>query len=756
MRFLSSCALAMFLVASAPVLAFEPFVVKDIRVEGIQRTDAGTVFSYLPVKIGETLTEARAADAIRALYATGFFQDVSLEVDNGVLIVAVTERPSIAQVDYNGVKEFPKEALGKAMREIGLVEGRIFDRSLLDRAEQELKRQYVSRGKYAAVVTTTVTPLERNRVGITFDVVEGDTAKIRQISIIGNKAFPEKELVGRLSLSTPGWLSWYTKSDQYSRQKLSGDLETLRSYYQDRGYAEFQVESTQVSITPDKKDVYITIGVNEGPKYTVSDIKVGGDTLIPEAEMQKLVLVRSGEVFSRGKITQSSKLITDRLGNDGYAFANVNVVPEIDKQNQTVALTFLVDPGRRVYVRRLNITGNNKTRDEVIRREMRQMEGAWFSQEKVQQSKLRLDKTSYFNDVSVETPAVQGTTDQVDVNISVIEKPTGNLMLGAGFGSSEGLILSGAVTQQNIFGSGNHMGISVNTSRLNTVYSLSFTNPYFTVDGVSRGFDIYYRNTNPNTVNLGNYTLETYGANLRFGVPLSETNAITYGIGYEATNIGTDIYSPINVKNYVNTFGSNTTALLTNVGWNKDGRDSVLYPTKGTIQRAFAEVSLPGGNLRFYKLSYDHQQYFPLTQDLTLSLRGEVGYGDGYNGLPLPFFRNFYTGGPTSIRGFFPASVGPINIEGNPVGGSKKFLASGELLFPIPGLTQDKAWRFSVFSDTGFVGDTYDFSQIRVSAGFGVTWISPFGPLKVSVAQPVVKEPTDRKQVFQFQFGGMF
>ncbi len=746
----------MLLMASAPVHAFEPFVVKDIRVEGIQRTDAGTVFSYLPVKIGETLTEARAADAIRALYATGFFQDVSLEVDNGVLIVAVTERPSIAQVDYNGVKEFPKEALGKAMREIGLVEGRIFDRSLLDRSEQELKRQYVSRGKYAAVVTTTVTPLERNRVGITFDVVEGDTAKIRQISIIGNKAFPEKELIGRLSLSTPGWLTWYTKSDQYSRQKLSGDLETLRSYYQDRGYAEFQVESTQVSITPDKKDVYITIGVNEGPKYTVSDIKVGGDTLIPEAEMQKLVLVRSGEVFSRGKITQSSKLITDRLGNDGYAFANVNVVPEIDKQNQSVALTFLVDPGRRVYVRRLNITGNNKTRDEVIRREMRQMEGAWFSQEKVQQSKLRLDKTTYFNDVAVETPAVQGTTDQVDVNISVVEKPTGNLMLGAGFGSSEGLILSGAVTQQNIFGSGNHMGISVNTSRLNTVYSLSFTNPYFTVDGVSRGFDIYYRNTNPNTVNLGNYTLETYGANLRFGVPLSETNAITYGIGYESTNIGTDIYSPVNVINYVNTFGSHTTALLANVGWNKDGRDSVLYPTKGTIQRAFAEVSLPGGSLRFYKLSYDHQQYFPLTQDFTLSLRGEIGYGDGYNGLPMPFFRNFYTGGPTSIRGFFPASVGPVNVEGNPIGGDKKIVASAELLFPIPGLTQDKAWRFSVFSDSGFVGQNYDLNQFRLSAGFGVSWISPFGPLKVSVAQPVVKEPTDRKQVFQFQFGGMF
>ena len=756
MRFLQQCALALLVTAAAPVLAFDPFVVKDIRVEGIQRTDAGTVFSYLPVKVGETLTQARAAEAIRSLYATGFFQDVSLEVDNGVLIVAVTERPSIAQIDFIGVKEFPKEALGKAMRELGLVDGRIFDRSLLDRAEQELKRQYVSRGKYAAVVTTTVTPLERNRVGITFDVVEGDTAKIRQIAIIGNKAFPEKELVSRLSLSTPGWLTWYTKADQYSRQKLTADLEALRSYYQDRGYAEFQVESTQVSITPDKKDVYITIGVNEGPKYTISEIKVGGETLIPENEMQKLILVRDGEVFSRAKITQTSKRITDRLGNDGYAFSNVNVVPEIDKEKQSVALTFLVDPGRRVYVRRVNITGNTKSRDEVIRREMRQMEGAWFSQEKVQQSKLRLDKTSYFHDVSVETPAVPGTTDQVDVNINVVEKPTGNLLLGAGFGSTEGVILSGSITQQNIFGSGNHMGVSVNTSKLNTLYSLSFTNPYFTVDGVSRGFDIFYRNSNPNSVNLGNYTLETYGANLRFGVPLSETNAITYGLGYESTNIGTSAFSPVNVINYVKTFGSHTTALLATVGWNKDGRDSVLYPTKGTIQRAFGEVSLPGGNLRFFKLSYDHTHYFPLTQDFTLSLRGEIGYGDGYNDLPLPFFRNFYTGGPTSIRGFFPASVGPVSIEGNPIGGSKKLLGSAELLFPIPGLTQDKAWRFSVFTDSGFAGQSYELDQFRVSAGFGISWISPFGPLKVSVAQPIVKEATDRKQVFQFQFGGSF
>jgi outer membrane protein insertion porin family len=496
--------------------------------------------------------------------------------------------------------------------------------------------------------------------------------------------------------------------------------------------------------------------VNEGPQYTITDIKVGGDALIPEAEMQKLVLVRNGEVFSRAKVTQTSKLITDRLGNDGYAFANVNVVPEIDKDKRTVALTFLVDPGRRVYVRRVNITGNNKTRDEVIRREMRQMEGAWFSQEKVQASKVRLDKTSYFNEVGVETPAVPGTTDQVDVNINVSEKPTGNLLFGAGYGSTEGVILNASIQQQNVFGSGNHMGLSVNTSKLNTVYSLSFTNPYFTVDGVSRGFDIYYRNTNPNSVNLGNYTLETYGANLRFGVPISETNAITYGIGYDSTNIGVNAFSPVNVIAYVAEFGTHTTTLMGSVGWNKDGRDSAIYPTKGAVQRAYVEVGLPGGNLHYYKVGYDHQQYIPLSQDFVLALKGEFGLGDGYDGKPLPFFRNYYTGGPTSIRGFYPATVGPKNIEGNPTGGPRKLVGSAEVFFPIPGLTQDKAWRFSVFTDAGFVGDSYDFSQTRVSAGFAVSWISPFGPIKISVADPIVIKPLDKKQIFQFQFGGSF
>src|SRR3954465_14847651 len=442
MRFCQHVLFAVAAAATQSATAFDPFVVKDIRIEGIQRTEAGTIFSYLPVKVGDTMTDDKAAQAIRSLYATGFFKDVSLEVDNGVLIVVVQERPSVAQIEILGAKEFSKEDLQKGLRAIGLAEGRIFDRGLLDKAEQELKRQYISRGKYSAQITTTATPLERNRVSVRFDIVEGEVAKIRQISIIGNQVFREKDLLGLFKLRTPGLMTWFSKDDQYSKQKLAADLETLRSYYLDRGYLEFNVDSTQVSITPDKKDVYITVGVSEGPQFTVSDVKLAGETLIPETEARSLIKVKPGEIFSRSKLTESTKLLSDRIGNDGYAFANVNAVPELDKDKRKVNFTFFVDPGRRVYVRRINVSGNTRTRDEVIRREMRQLEGGWYSAGKIQASKQRVDRLGYFSEVNVETPSVPGTTDQVDLNINVTEKPTGNILFGAGFGS-EGVTLSG-------------------------------------------------------------------------------------------------------------------------------------------------------------------------------------------------------------------------------------------------------------------------------------------------------------------------
>src|SRR5688572_18597578 len=731
MRLLKILLFAVSALVPFPASAFDPFVVKDIRIEGIQRTEAGTVFSYLPVKVGETMTEEKATQAIRSLYATGFFKDVSLEVDNGVLIVVVEERPSVAQIEFVGNKEFESEALLKGMRSIGLAEGRIFDRGLLEKAEQELKRQYISRGKYSAEIKTTVTPLERNRVSLRFDIVEGEVAKIRQISIIGNQVYKEKDLVGLFTLRTPGWLTWYSKQDQYSKQKLAADLEVLRSYYLDRGYLEFNIESTQVSITPDKKDVYISIGINEGPQYTVSDVKVAGEMLIPEAEARKLIRMKPGEIFSRARLTESTKAISDRLGNDGYAFANVNAVPDLDRQQRKVAFTFFVDPGRRVYVRRVNVTGNNRTRDEVIRREMRQIEGGWYNADAITKSKQRVDRLGYFTDVAVETPAVPGTTDQVDVNINVVEKPTGNILLGAGFGSSEGLVLSGGVTQQNVFGSGNHLGLQLNTSKVNTVYSLSFTQPYWTVDGVSRGFDLYKRDIDPSAYDSGQYKTSTLGGQLRLGVPVTDIDVITFGLGYEETEIETLADSPLRIVNYVNTFGTDNSTVLATVGWSRDTRDSVIYPTRGTLQRASAESGLPGGTLQYYKVGYQNQTYFPLTRDLTLYVHGDIGYGNGLNDKPLPFFRNYYAGGVSSVRGFRTSTIGPKDANGDPVGGSKKLVLSTELLFPFPGLQNDKSVRVGAFIDAGMIGESYDFGEVRASVGLSVLWVSPMGPLKL-------------------------
>jgi len=745
--------LALYAAAAA---AIEPFIIKDIRVEGIQRTEAGTIFSYLPVKVGDTMTDENAAQAIRALFATGFFRDVSLERDEDVLVVVVQERPSIAQIDFSGMKEFQKEQVTAGMRQVGLAEGRIFDKSLLDRADQELKRQYLSRGYYAVNVNTTVTPLERNRVSVNFNVDEGSVAKIRQISIIGAKAFSESQLLGEFVLRTPGWLTWFSKHDQYSRQKLSADIESLRSYYLNRGFLEFSVDSTQVSITPDKQDIYITISITEGRKYTVSDIKVAGEMLIPEEEVRKRIQLKPGEVFSRERLTESTKRISDRLGDDGYAFANVNAVPELDREKQLASFTFFIDPGRRVYVRRVNVVGNNRTRDEVIRREMRQLEGGWYSAQKITMSKQRIDKLGYFTEVNVETPAVPGVTDQVDVNVAVTEKPTGIILLGAGFGSGDGLILSGSVSQNNIFGSGKALSAGINSSKINTTYALSYTDPYYTVDGVSQGFDVYYRKVSPTSLNLARYETATAGVQARLGVPVSEIDTIQYGLGYENVEITTFPDSPLFYKDYVNTFGPSNSNLYLNTSWTRDGRDSLIYPTKGTLHRVGTDLGLPGGDLHYYKLTYQFQRYFPLTRDYTLFINGEVGYGDGYGGNPFPFFRNFYAGGVNSVRGFKSYTIGPKDSDGLPRGGTQKVLGNAEFLFPFPGLQHDRSVRMSAFIDAAAVSDHLTSSDLRASTGLSLLWVSPLGPLKVSVGVPLRKVTGDSLQMFQFTIGGLF
>ena len=762
--------------------ALEDFVVKDIRVEGIQRTEAGTVFSYLPVKVGDTLDADKASAAIKALFATGFFKDVRLEQQNGVLIVVVEERPAIASINVTGSKDISKEDLLKGMKQAGLAEGRIFDKSLLDRASQEIKRLYFSRGKYAVQIDTVITPLERNRVAINFNVNEGDVAKIKQINIVGNKAFSEKELLKMLKLSTPGWFSWYTKDDQYSKQKLAADEEALKSYYLNRGYLEFNIDSEQVSISPDKKDVYITINLTEGEKYTVSSVKLAGETIVPPAELEKLIAVKPGEVFSREKLSETAKKIGDRLGNEGYAFANVNAVPEVDKANHTVAFTFFVDSGRRVYVNRINVTGNTRTRDEVVRREFRQQEGAYYDAAKIQRSRERVQRLGYFTDVNLETPAVAGTTDQVDLNVGVTEKPTGSIMVGAGFSSSEGLILSGSISQNNLFGTGNQLSLQINSGRINKVYSVSYTNPYFTPDGLSLGYDLYRRDIN--TRSLGSvavYQNSTIGAGVRLGIPLNEKDGINLGLAVERFTLTTDSNSPIQyqVFNGGSPLGNNGPLSSTNdtvrldLGWARDSRDSLTYPTMGMLQRVYGEIGVPPGSLKYYKVSYQQQWFYPVSKRFTLMLNGEVGMGDGYGGKTLPFFKNFYAGGVSSVRGYDTATLGPKLSDptntGTPLaaGGNKRMVGNVELFFPMPGLENDQSVRLSTFIDGGATfgpGDptlgttstTFNFKDLRYSTGVALSWISPVGPLKFSLAKPLNPKLNDKTQVFQFTLGTVF
>jgi outer membrane protein insertion porin family len=744
-------------VAAASALAqdFAPFVVKDIRVEGLQRTEPGTVFSYLPVKVGETMNGEKARAALRALYATGFFSDVRLEVEGEVLVVFVRERPAVAQVDFSGMKEFDSDTVRKVLRDLGLAEGRIFDRAVLDNAEQELKRQYLSRGLYAAQIQTTVTPLERNRVGINIAVTEGDVAKIRGINIVGAQAFPERELTALFVLRTPGWLTWYTKHDTYSREKLAADLETLRSFYLNRGYLDFTLESTQVSITPDRRDIYLTINIAEGEVYTVSDVALAGQLLVPREELERLIQLKRGDTFSREKLAASTKAISDRLGNEGYAFANANAIPNVDKEKRTVAFSIVVDPGRRVYVRRIDVAGNSKTRDEVIRREMRQLEGAYYDASKIQLSRRRIDRTQFFGEVTVETLPVEGSPDQVDVVYTVKEKPTGALLLGVGFSSVEKIAVSASVTQSNVFGSGKYIAANINSGSVNQVYSLSYMDPYYTVDGVSRGFDVYKRRTDASSLAVGPYVTDSLGGGVKFGYPVSEQISVDLGANIESVELEIFANSPLSYIGFVRAFGTKYTYGSLSAGWARDTRDSLITTTAGTYLRASSELA--GGDLSYYRLGYQHQWYKPLSRSLTLHLGGEIGYAAGFGDKPLPFFKNFFAGGPGSVRGYRSFALGPIDELGNATGGNRKLVGTAEVLFPMPGAEQDRSLRLAAFIDGGQVyANKIELGELRYAAGLALFWSSPLGPLRLSFARPLNDKPGDRQQTLQFTFGTGF
>lgn len=750
---------------ASSAFALEPFVVKDIRVEGIQRTEAGTVFTYLPVKVGETMNDELATQAIKALYGTGFFKDVRIEAENDVLVVTVQERSAIAQIDLSGNKSLPSDKMKEGLKQIGIAEGQIFDKSQLDRAEQEIKRQYLSQGKYGATVKTVVTPLERNRVAVRFDIEEGAVSKIRNINIVGNKAFTMDDLRAQFMLTTPNWMSWWNKDDQYSKQKLNADLEALRSFYMNQGYLEFNIDSTQVSITPDKKDIYITVNITEGQKYKISEVKLAGDTIIPEEELKKLIQLQAGDTFSREKVTQTSKAISDRLSDEGYAFSNVNPVPDVNKEEHTAAFTFFVDPGKKVYIRRINIVGNTRTRDEVVRREVRQLESAWYSSAKINRSKERLVRTQYFSDVNVETPAVPGTADQVDLNISVTEQSTGSVQFGAGLSSSEGVVFGVTVNQNNFLGTGNRVTAQVNTGKINTTYSLSYTDPYFTPDGVSRGFDVYRRDVDTSSISsVGTYATSSYGAGVRFGIPLNERDGFNFGLAGDFTTVDLSSQSP---KQYIdfcgNTKGCSSDSIVASAGWTHDSRDSVQYTTTGVLQRLSGEVSLPVLDLQYYKINYKHAWYTPITKDFTFSLNGELGYADSYGNEKYPFFKNFFMGGVGSVRGYNNGSLGPrdfdpVTGEDFAVGGTKSLLGNAELYFPVPGINS-KQFRLSVFADAGNVyakNEAFNLGDLRYSTGLGISWFSPFGPLKLVFAKALNSKPGDDTQVLQFQLGQQF
>lgn len=744
------------LLASSLSWAVDPFVIRSIWVEGLQRVEPGTVFATLGLRVGETFTDEKGSAAIRSLFGLGLFKDVRLEVKGEELVVVVEERPVVAQVDFVGIKEFDRDALRKALRESGLYEGQPFDRALADKAEQELKRQYINRSLYGAQVVTTVTPVERNRVNLTFTVTEGQVARIKELRIVGARAFKESTLLDLFDLNTGGWLSWYTKSDRYSRTKLNADIETLRSYYLTRGYLDFRIDSTQVAIAPDRQQILVTINISEGERFVVSGVSLAGNYLGREEEFKPLVTIKPGQPYNADQVAQTTKAFTDYFGRFGFAFARVEAVPEIDRARNQVAFVLQAEPSRRAYVRRINVAGNTRTRDEVVRREFRQFESSWYDSDRIRISRERVDRLGFFTQVDVETQDVPGTPDQVDLNFTVAEKPTGNLQLGAGYSTSENITLMAAIRQENVFGSGNYLGLELNTSKSNRQLVLSTVDPYFTADGVSRAFDVFSRTSKPLDGEGAVYTLKTQGANVRFGVPFTENDTVFFGLGAEMWDIlpGTNP----GLQEFTERWGREAKSFPLSVGWQRDQRDSALVPTRGWYQRLNSDWGV-AGDVKYIRAVYQVQNYIPLDRRFTVGLNADLGWGKGLSGQPYPVIKNFYAGGLGSVRGFEQGSLGKRYPNGSAEGGAKKINLNAELITPFPGAGNDRTLRMFGFVDAGNVfGDNSPMrlQDLRASTGLGVSWISPVGPLRFALARPLRREAQDRIQSFQFQIGTAF
>ncbi len=765
-----------------------PFTVSDIRVNGLQRVSAGSVFGALPLNVGETVDERELAEATRSLFKTGFFEDIQLSRDGDVLIINILERPSISSVEIEGNKAISKDDLLKGLKQSGLAEGEIFQQATLEGVRNELQRQYVAQGRYSANIEAEVIPQPRNRVALKIKVTEGSVASIQHINVVGNKVFKDDELIDLFELKTKNWLSFFRNDDKYAREKLSGDLERLRSYYFDRGYINMDITSTQVSITPDKKHVYVTVNVDEGEQYTVREVNLSGDLKVPEEEVRALLLSREGQVFSRKVMTTTSELITRRLGNDGYTFANVTGVPKPHDEDNTVSLTYVVDPGKRSYVNRINFRGNTKTKDEVLRREMRQMEGGWASTYLIDQSKTRLERLGYFKEVNVETPQVPGSDDQIDVNYSVEEQPSGSITASIGFAQNAGLILGGSISQSNFLGTGNKVSLGLTRSEYQSNYNFSFVDPYWTVDGVSLGYNAFYRSTDYSKLNdeISNYSVDSLGGGINIGYPISETSRLNFGLNAQQDKLKTGNQSAEEIYEFVDKEGDNYTNFKASAGWSQSALNRGVMATRGHSQSLVLEATIPGSDLSFYRLDYRGQIFAPLSTNYTLRFHTDLGYAESYGSTSeLPFFEHYYAGGFNSVRGFKDSSLGPRSTPNTgtrsgtykdydkplPFGGNVLVQGGVELLFPMPFVKDQRSLRTVLFWDVGNVFDTHcssaqkkrneagcgiKYDNLASSVGVGLTWVTALGPLSFSLGAPIKKPDNADTQIFQFSLGQTF
>jgi len=781
------CSVALLLNTSLALA--QGFKISDIRINGLQRVSAGSVFGALPLNVGDEADDRRLVDSTRALFKTGFFQDIQLSREGDVLIINVVERPSVASIEFEGNKAISTDDLMKGMKQSGLAEGEIFQRATLEGVRNELQRQYVAQGRYSASVDTEVVPQPRNRVGVKIKINEGEVASIQHINVVGNTAFPDEALIDQFTLKTSNWLSFFKNDDKYAREKLSGDLERLRSYYLDRGYINMDIASTQVSMTPDKKHVYITVNIQEGQKYRVRSVKLSGELKVPEDQVNSLLLVQKGQVFSRKLMTTTSELITRRLGNEGYTFANVNGVPQVHEEDHTVDVTFAVDPGKRAYVNRINFRGNTKTDDKVLRREMRQMEGGWASTYLIDQSKVRLDRLGFFKEVNAETPAVAGVDDQLDVNYAVEEQASGSITASVGFAQSSGLILGGSISQSNFLGTGNYASLGLTRSSYQSKYNIGFTDPYFTADGVSLGYNAFYSKTDYNDYyddGVSYYAINSFGLGTTLGYPINETSRLSFGLTAQHDSIEPGTYSADEIYDFVDREGKEFTNFKANLGWSESTLNKGVLATRGHSQNLNVMVTVPGSDLSFYKIDYSGQTFLPITNSTSLRFHTKLGYGGGYGSTDsLPFYETYTAGGEGSVRGFESGTLGPRNTpatgayssagqayytdrDTEALGGNILITGGAEYLFPVPFIKDNKSVRTSVFWDVGTVYSdkcylsttqgcgSVDLSQMASSVGVGVTWYSPLGPLSVNLAYPIRTPENADKQVFQFSMGQTF